>query len=257
MSNSENKGAADAASIINELWTKARLEAGFVVQSREQFTATLKEYAKRTDALDETASRVMEGKSTPLLPQHKPTERIQFPSWFGNSTYLRQQDRANWHNVNIGIACFAGKLIKECQKYSVPMYTHGALRTPEDQNKMFERGVSRLRGEQGKHTQGHAVDIVHSKYHWEMTRDEWSWVGLVGKSVAKSMGLQVTWGGDWKNPYDPAHWQVEIPLASKRDYTQTLRATPYKLAQLARTYDLNGPKKPIMGYLTGYGKDRL
>lgn len=29
------------------------------------------------------------------------------------------------------------------------------------------------------------------------------------KATAKRLGLHVTWGGDWKNPYDPPHFQLD------------------------------------------------
>lgn len=28
------------------------------------------------------------------------------------------------------------------------------------------------------------------------------------KSVAKTLGINLTWGGDWKKPYDPPHFQI-------------------------------------------------
>ena len=33
-------------------------------------------------------------------------------------------------------------------------------------------------------------------------------IGGVGKEVARKMGLRVTWGGDFKSLYDPAHWEL-------------------------------------------------
>lgn len=28
------------------------------------------------------------------------------------------------------------------------------------------------------------------------------------KASAKKIGLEITWGGDWKNPYDPPHFEL-------------------------------------------------
>ena len=28
------------------------------------------------------------------------------------------------------------------------------------------------------------------------------------KAVAKCLGLKITWGGDWKTPYDPPHFEL-------------------------------------------------
>ena len=29
------------------------------------------------------------------------------------------------------------------------------------------------------------------------------------KSVAKKLGIGITWGGDWKSPYDPPHFELK------------------------------------------------
>ena len=29
------------------------------------------------------------------------------------------------------------------------------------------------------------------------------------KAKAKRLGIKITWGGDWKRPYDPPHFQIE------------------------------------------------
>ena len=29
------------------------------------------------------------------------------------------------------------------------------------------------------------------------------------KAVAKCLGLKITWGGDWKTPYDPPHFELK------------------------------------------------
>lgn len=29
------------------------------------------------------------------------------------------------------------------------------------------------------------------------------------KNVARNLGIAVTWGGDWKNPYDPPHFEIK------------------------------------------------
>lgn len=28
------------------------------------------------------------------------------------------------------------------------------------------------------------------------------------KAVARELGVKITWGGDWRNPYDPPHFQL-------------------------------------------------
>ena len=60
---------------------------------------------------------------------------------------------------------------------------------------------------------GSAVDIypyvdgalrIHEKYVDEKLK----LIAVHVKAVAKCLGVAITWGGDWKNPYDPPHFQL-------------------------------------------------
>ena len=60
---------------------------------------------------------------------------------------------------------------------------------------------------------GHAVD-VYPYYNGSVRVDE-PYVDnmltqLAGhvKNVARNLGIKLTWGGDWKSPYDPPHFEV-------------------------------------------------
>lgn len=130
-------------------------------------------------------------------------------NYFTSDQMLRQHGRADWNHTPVELRLFAARLIGQMRKHNVPFYVHTALRTKEDQNAAFDRGVSRLKYPRAPHCQGAAVDIVHSVHHWDLTRQEWDTVGHIGKLIAQKMGLDITWGGDWRAPWDPAHWELK------------------------------------------------
>lgn len=102
---------------------------------------------------------------------------------------------------------FEKRFIADMERLGVPVYTHNMVRDALQQNALFVRGVSNARAGQSPHNYGLALDVVHGQYHWEMNRDQWAIFGHVGKEAARALGLDLTWGGDWSKPWDPAHWE--------------------------------------------------
>ena len=48
------------------------------------------------------------------------------------------------------------------------------------------------------------VQVNHPKVH------EWlKQISIHVKAVAKCLGIKIIWGGDWKNPYDPPHFELK------------------------------------------------
>ena len=58
---------------------------------------------------------------------------------------------------------------------------------------------------------GHAVDIYPYYNGSLQTEDEKNLILLAShiKKIAKSLGIAITWGGDWKKPYDPPHFELK------------------------------------------------
>lgn len=136
-------------------------------------------------------------------PKRLATEK----AFFTSEGFLRRQDMADWQNTPIELRTFSARLIERLRRRGIPMYTHAAYRDKATQNSHFANRRSKLTWPYAPHCQGKAVDIVHGRYHWELTEQEWAYIGKVGKDLAEKMGLDVTWGGDWKF-YDPAHWEL-------------------------------------------------
>lgn len=120
--------------------------------------------------------------------------------------YQEQQWRANRDGLHPWLLEFGPLLVRRMAKLGVPMFCHCAVRSAEDQAKAFAEGHSKLRD--GPHMYGLAIDVVHGTRAWGLTRRQWDLVGHVGEELAKQRGLELEWGGRWRNPWDPAHWQV-------------------------------------------------
>ena len=81
------------------------------------------------------------------------------------------------------------------------------LRTKERQKQLVAKGASKTMN--SYHLTGHAVDIaplVNGQVTWD-----WKYyhqLSPIIKQVAKELGVNITWGGDWKTFKDGPHWQI-------------------------------------------------
>lgn len=143
-------------------------------------------------------------------------QRLQASSRFLTAGYLSQSERADWRHCDPRLMRWAALFIEYARKRRIPLYVHTALRDEAAQNAAFDAGNSKLRYPKGAHNIGEAVDIVHSVYHWNLTRDEWAFLNVLGNlalarvnSTLKTADkLQLVWGGSFKSLYDPAHYEV-------------------------------------------------
>jgi len=169
------------------------------------------------------------------LVSHAP-RRLAAPHLMTAESTLRQHDRANWYATRAEIKEFAAYYIEAARSVGIPLYVHGAFRTKATQDGLKAAGRSRASWPRAPHCQGAAVDVVHCAYHWDMTPNEWAWLGKVGKDVADRRGIEITWGGDW-NFYDPAHWELSDwrNHIHKHPQGEPVRRTPRKLLSLHRS----------------------
>jgi imidazole glycerol phosphate synthase subunit HisF len=81
------------------------------------------------------------------------------------------------------------------------------VRSKERQRELYNAGKSKTLN--SYHLTGHAVDIapvVGGRVSWD-----WKYYHPVAeamKAAAKELGVQITWGGDWKTFKDGPHWQI-------------------------------------------------
>ncbi|MBB3387282.1 hypothetical protein FHT82_000002 [Rhizobium sp. BK275] len=121
--------------------------------------------------------------------------------------YRAQQARADRAGSHPDIVEFERRFTARFRKLGVPMFAHCFVRGMVEQDSLFAAGLSKAHGGQSPHNYGLAVDIVHGTKAWDLTRKQWELVGHVGHEVARQLGVNVEWGGDWKF-YDPAHWEI-------------------------------------------------
>ena len=71
-------------------------------------------------------------------------------------------------------------------------------RGEEKQNAAYDKGNSKVRYPNGKHNQSPsvAVDVAPYPIDWA-DRDRFHYFGGYVLGVAKQMGLNIRWGGDW------------------------------------------------------------
>lgn len=133
--------------------------------------------------------------------------------FLATATYGAQQRRASREGANPDLLEFERKLIKRMAGLNVPMFASEVIRTDERQNQLFAMGFSKVKADKAAHPRGCAADIVHSGKLWALTDRQWLIVGHVGKHLADALGIEMTWGGDWKPNangvgWDPAHWEI-------------------------------------------------
>lgn len=153
--------------------------------------------------------------------------RLQAPGFFNCESYLRQSTRADWAYCDRRLMYWAALFVQNARKRGIPLYVHCALRDEAEQAKLKAQGHSKAVYPRSAHNIGEAVDIVHSVFHWNMTRDEWALLHVLGRltldrvnaQLPKPRKLSLTWGGDFKSLYDPAHWEIS-------DYRARVRRLP-------------------------------
>lgn len=133
--------------------------------------------------------------------------------------YSEQQGRAERLGAQPPILEFERKLVKHAFKLGIPLFAHCVIRGSADQNAAFRAGHSKARAGESPHNYGAAVDLIHGTKGWNLSRKQWAIVGHLGKEVAAQAGLDVTWGGDFKSLYDPAHWELTGWLAIRALYS--------------------------------------
>lgn len=167
-------------------------------------------------------------------------ERLKAPNFLRSTGHEQQHLRADWAYVDLRLAYWAAHFIAQARKRHIPLYVHCALRDKATQDAHFAKGVSKARYPRSAHNIGEAVDIVHGLFHWEMSRQEWSLLGVLGKlslervnaMLPRARKLALTWGGDWKF-WDPAHWEISDYRARTRGLSphEPMRRTPRYLLE--------------------------
>lgn len=151
--------------------------------------------------------------------------------YFTRDRYLDQMERADWQHCDPRLMKWAFKTVEAARKLGVPLFVHSAFRTEAEQAELVRRGVSKAPYPRSAHNIGEAVDIIHSRFAWELTPQEWLFIHTLGlrtldkvnAGVKAADRLKLNWGGpdrpDDTFAWDPAHWEIE-------DYRTRIRRLP-------------------------------
>lgn len=117
-------------------------------------------------------------------------------------------------------------LIQRCQEKGIELRVVESYRTHAKQSEYFGMGrkYTRSKGGKSKHQYGLAVDlvpIVNDQAQWDSLA-LWKKIGTTGESL----GLR--WGGRWKAPYDPAHFEWSGGVTTTHLNAGTFPAVPKK-----------------------------
>ena len=125
-----------------------------------------------------------------------------------------QRSLDNLKNVDERLVRICNELIKR-----VDFTVIEGHRTIERQKELFDKGFSKIDGisKKGKHNYSPslAIDIIpykkgHNPFDGSKESDiMFNSLAKEFKQVAKELGINITWGGDWKNGWDKPHIQLE------------------------------------------------
>lgn len=102
----------------------------------------------------------------------------------------------------------AFELLARLTEAQIPVMVIDTLRTPEEQAENLRKGVSATLN--SKHLTGNAIDVCPydvyqsngpDKLQWDAANPIWLRIGEIGERL----GLR--WGGRWKRPFDPGHFE--------------------------------------------------
>ena len=140
-------------------------------------------------------------------------EALRNPGFLKTPRYQEQQTRANRVGAHPLILEFSDKMVKRCAAFGIPVFPLCIVRTEEEQQSAYARGVSHDSSADGLWPHRFAaVDIIHSTLGYMDAENHvpngWDVIVHIGMEVANSMSLKIVNGSTFKRLYDPAHFEL-------------------------------------------------
>ena len=106
-------------------------------------------------------------------------------------------------------------IVKELLHYMDVSVLEGE-RTKSDQEKYYKKGTSNAKFGQSPHNYhpSLAVDIIPypvpktSNGEWDNNSEIWDDMSMLVKEISKELGIDITWGGDFKSLVDKPHFEI-------------------------------------------------
>ena len=133
-----------------------------------------------------------------------------------------------------------------------------AHRGEELQNKYFDEGTSQLQFPHSKHNQeiSLAVDILPLPNKYNSTDEEWDMLAMVvGDAAATLKGVNITWGGNWENLVDKAHFELPGTTKAAEHDSASFEDMGKSIQKLVGDSTL--PKGSLGWALTSFSKDLI
>lgn len=99
------------------------------------------------------------------------------------------------------------QIVKRMEKAGYPSRIFCAYRSPEEQQKAFDRGASKARPFRSPHQFFEAVDIIHKTKAWDVSQDYWDTLAIVVRTIERQYKVDLVHGYDWG--WDSAHIELK------------------------------------------------
>ena len=143
---------------------------------------------------------------------------------------MQVEKRQTRYTYTDGPMYFLGQqIVKVMEDAGYPAMIHCCYRSPQLQQKWFDKGTSKARPWESPHQYWEAVDIVHPSLFWNVSSDYWEQLAVAVRIVAEKYGVELEHGHHWKW-VDSAHIELKDWRKVKR-LVGDVHPTPQQLAE--------------------------
>lgn len=97
---------------------------------------------------------------------------------------------------------------KDMEKRNIPIRAFEFKRSHDRQNELYKEGRSFAKGGMSAHNYGLAVDVISTTKAWSLSKKQWDLFIAIGYEAARKANIKIKNGSEFKNLYDPAHWEL-------------------------------------------------
>jgi hypothetical protein len=128
----------------------------------------------------------------------------------GKEMYQARPEVGILYHTHPDIIKFWKQFKKEAHSRKIPIFAHQIGRSAAEQRQIYKDGFSKAKEWKSPHNYSMAIDIVIYGRYWDkMNKQQWKYLGWLGKEAARKAGVEIKWGADPDfGFYDPAHWQI-------------------------------------------------
>ncbi len=128
----------------------------------------------------------------------------------GSEVFQARPEIGIMYHAHPKIVEFWKQFQKEAKGRKIPIFVHQIGRSAAEQTQLKKDGFSKAPAWHSPHNYSMAIDIVIYRRYWDkMNKQQWKYLGWLGKEAARKVGADLQWGGDPEfGFYDPAHWQI-------------------------------------------------